>query len=173
MRGGKHPLSNLHNCPEGCVIKDGQYDFNSSEQHYQFGRLYFHGKVDESYHVLEVDMGFQAMKIAEVALLNEEKSDWLTQAVVDMRNSNVLKYESCPHAHEYLLSTDAPIVEATSNVFWGSGLPPDLTRSTLCDFWPGQNNLGSILMDLRESLLETGKCKASSPLVHVSKSAHQ
>ncbi len=35
--GGKHLLSNLYNCPEGCEIKDGHYNYGSSEQHYQFG----------------------------------------------------------------------------------------------------------------------------------------
>ncbi len=34
VHGGKNPLSNLHNCEEGCLIKDGQYDFSSSEQYY-------------------------------------------------------------------------------------------------------------------------------------------
>ena len=36
FRGGRNQLSNLHNCPEGCVFQDGQHEFHSSEQHYQF-----------------------------------------------------------------------------------------------------------------------------------------
>ncbi len=71
--GGKNPLSNLHNCEEGCLIKDGQHDFSLSEQHYQFNRLWFHGKIDASHRVLEVDSGFQAMKIAESALQKEDE----------------------------------------------------------------------------------------------------
>ncbi len=73
--GGKHPLSNLHNCPDGCEIKDGQYDYGSSEQHYQFGRLCSHSKDDVAFCVLEADSGFQAMKIAEQALPKDEESD--------------------------------------------------------------------------------------------------
>ena len=41
FRGGANPLSNLHLCPEGCEILDGQHDFLSIEQHYQFKRLCF------------------------------------------------------------------------------------------------------------------------------------
>ncbi len=55
VHGGKHLLSNLHNCPEGCEIKDGHYDYSSSEQHYQFGQLHSHSKDDVAFHVLEAD----------------------------------------------------------------------------------------------------------------------
>ncbi len=39
VHGGKNLLSNLHNCEDSCLIKDGQHDFSSSEQHYQFNHL--------------------------------------------------------------------------------------------------------------------------------------
>ncbi len=73
VHGGKNPLSNLHNCKENYLIKDGQYNFLSLEQHYQFNRLSFHGKIDASYQVLEVDSGFQAMKIAESVLPKDKE----------------------------------------------------------------------------------------------------
>ena len=31
FRGSANPLFNLHSCPEGCVIPDGQHDFPSAE----------------------------------------------------------------------------------------------------------------------------------------------
>ncbi len=114
MHGGKNPLSNLHNCEEGCCIQDGQHDFSSSEQHYQFGQLHFHGKIDDSYRVLEVDTGFQAMKIAEAALSKDERLDWKEVTVREMENSNTLKFEACPHACAVLLEMKSHIVEATS-----------------------------------------------------------
>ncbi len=57
--GGKNTLSNLHNCEDGCLIQDGQHDFSSSEQHYQFNHLRFHSKIVDSYQILEVDSSFQ------------------------------------------------------------------------------------------------------------------
>ena len=68
IRGGRHPLSNLHACPEGCLLPDGQYDFPTAEHHYQFKWLHFHNKLDESYRVLEAETGFQVMKIAHQVL---------------------------------------------------------------------------------------------------------
>ncbi len=89
VRGGKNPLSNLHNCEDGCLIQDGQYDFSLSEQHYQFNCLRSHGKIDDSYQILEVDSGFQAMKIAETTLpKDEEKPEWKLVALREMETSN-------------------------------------------------------------------------------------
>ena len=36
FRGASNQLSNLHCCPEGCTLPDGQFDFALSEHHYQF-----------------------------------------------------------------------------------------------------------------------------------------
>ena len=44
FRGGKCQLSNLHTCPEGCVIEDKGTTFPSSEHHYQFKKLKHHDK---------------------------------------------------------------------------------------------------------------------------------
>ncbi len=70
------------------------------------------------------------------------------------------------------------LVEATTNSFWGFDLPPDQTRHTLSDYWPGKNNMGKILVQLREDLQTDDhtdnhlneKRKASSPLVNTNKS---
>ena len=70
--GGKNPLSNLHECPEGCITPDGNHDFSSSEQHYQFKRLRHHGLINESYWVLEADSGFDAMKLEHHVLPEDD-----------------------------------------------------------------------------------------------------
>ena len=56
-----------------------------------------------------------------------------------METSNTLKFDSCPHAKTALENANTYIVEVTSNVFWGLGLPSDLIRLTLTDYWPGEN----------------------------------
>ncbi len=85
FRGEMNPLSNLHICAEGCQIPDGSYDFPSSEHHYQFKRLHAHGLVDESYWVLEADTGYDAMKIAQCTLPEEDvKPEWRDHAVEEM-----------------------------------------------------------------------------------------
>ncbi len=115
-----------------------------------------------------MDSSFQAIKITEQALPKEEESDdWKQNAVEEMKLSNRLKFENCPHAHEYLLWTTGYIVEVTTNPIWGSGLMPDMTRMMLKDYWPGKNNLGQILMELQGVCSE--KHKATSPLDRTSK----
>ncbi len=37
-------------------------------------------------------------------------------------------------------------------MFWGSGLNPELTCTTLPDYWPGKNNLGVILSCICDEL---------------------
>ncbi len=183
FRGSANPLSNLHSCPEGCVIPDGQHDFPSAEQYYQFKRLCFHSLFDKSYRVLEANNGFEAMKLAHEALPDDKvKAEWKEIMVEEMLETNRLKYTLCDHACKALLSSKVVLAEATSNLFWGTGLPPELTRHTLSDYWPGENHMGKVLAHLCEDLIKTGegisekdvdtqKHKASSPLLSTHKSA--
>ncbi len=174
FRGGKNPLSNLHNCPEGCGFNDGQHEFHSSEQHYQFQWLRHYGKVEESYTVLESESGVEAMCLAhEILLEMETHSDWWEQAMSVMTDLNRKKYQACEHAHEVLLDSNVVLVKATSNVFWGSGLNPERTLTTLSDYWPGKNHMGKLLVCLHDKFMQIEddsdqmdgcKRKASSPL---------
>ncbi len=63
------------------------------------------------------------------------------------------------------------IAEATGNQFWGTGLHLDATCECLSEFWPGENVMGNILMQLHATFCEeqhlaegANKCKAASPL---------
>ncbi len=110
------------------------------------------------------------MKIAESALSkDEEKPEWKMVALREMETSNSLKFDNYCHAKEVLMEMKRHIVEATSNIYWGSGLPPDLIKSMLSDYWPGENQFGKVLMKLRDCYkesVEESKCKASSPLAN-------
>lgn len=63
FHGGKFPLSNLHKCPEGCVIKEGEPGcekvFLMSKHHYRFHKLKEHGKTEEAFDLLEEENSFQ------------------------------------------------------------------------------------------------------------------
>ena len=48
--------------------------------------------------------------------------------------------------------SDKILVEGTRHNFWGSGLSFRETISTLPNQWPGSNELGKALMELRQSL---------------------
>ena len=50
------------------------------------------------------------------------------------------------------MNTKVVLAKAMTNVFWGTGFPPEQTKHTLSDYWPGCNNMGKILVRLREDL---------------------
>ncbi len=87
-----------------------------------------------------------------------------------MLESCQLKFTACSHVRDKLLNSRLTIVEATGDPFWGSGLNIQQTLDCLPEFWPGENNLGKILMQLCLDLQDTDtseeykKRKATSPL---------
>ncbi len=70
--GGKCQLSNLHTCPEGCVIEDKVTSFPSSEHHYQFKKLKHHDKGAEAYEMLMQEDTFKAIKLAKEVVPDDE-----------------------------------------------------------------------------------------------------
>lgn len=91
--------------------------------------------IDESYRVLEADDGYEAMKIAHQVLLEEKvQPSWVNIAVDEMLCTNLLKFDHCAHVKQALMELKVVLVEATTNPFWGSGLPPELMKHTLSDY---------------------------------------
>ena len=74
--------------------------------------------------------------------------DWKHVACNEMLATTRLKYDFCPHAHEYLLKSKITIAEATGDPFQGTGLGMQQTLDCLPDFWLGTNHMGQILMNV-------------------------
>ena len=67
-----------------------------------------------------------------------------------MRSTLDFKYHASPEFREHLDSTQGKtLVEATNNIYWASGLPPAKTLRVPASRWPGRNQLGVLLMELR------------------------
>ncbi len=91
-----------------------------------------------------------------------------------MTIANRMKYEACSHAREVLLNSKVNLAEVTGDPVWGTGLNVSKMLECLPEFWPGQNLMGHILMELQvEFQLELResekKCKAESPMGQQSK----
>ena len=69
-----------------------------------------------------------------------------------MLHSNRLKYASCSHVKEKLLVSRFHLAEATGDPFWGTGLNIASTRECLSNYWPGQNVMGTLLMEIRSEI---------------------
>ncbi len=84
-----------------------------------------------------------------------------------------MKFQAYSHAREKLLCSRITIAEATADHFWGTGLTMEQTSQCLPEFWPGQNQMGKVLIDLRlrfqqdidRDSADTIKCKVESPLM--------
>ena len=174
FRGSKYELSNLHKCPDGCVITEGNKVFLTSEHRYQFSKLKAHDKVEEAFELLEEPDPFKVMQKARTLVPdNETSAEWKASAVSEMTELNLMKFNACSHAREKLLTSKITIAEVTANKFWGTGLTMEQTTQCLLEYWPGQNQMGKILVDLRQKFqqelerdsADTAKHKAESPLM--------
>ena len=128
-------------------MKKGEVEFNTSEHLYQTEHLHFHGKEREAAELQEISSGFKAMEYAHAVLPEEDLSEsWHQCRVKVMMAANRIKLKQCEHVRAELVESTGRLVEATSNLWWGSGMPPELTRTTL----PGKNKLGEVLSKLRD-----------------------
>ncbi len=135
-----------------------------------------HDKIEAAFDLLEEPDPFKVMQKSKEILPDDAVSDeWKQTVCGKMKEAVSLKFQVCEYVKHVLLGSSLMIVEATGDKFWGSGLALDQTRQYLPEYWPGENQMGKILMDLhqryadeRDSLDKMlgaeGKHKATSPL---------
>ena len=72
-----------------------------------------------------------------------------------MKDLLEIKATQCLPLHDCLVEhKDHILAEATPSKFWASGLSPFVTENCSPDFWPGQNMLGVLLMEITETILQ-------------------
>ena len=136
------------------VVDDVLYP--SAEHYYQYTKAMFLGFPEDANRVLAAKSPYDAMVIGN-ELLNDINDalagEWNASKTEVMQRTLELKYDSSSDFRDYLHATnDKLLVEATSHPFWASGLNPQKTRSRHPDDYPGQNQLGTMLMELRDKL---------------------
>ncbi|THV45006.1 hypothetical protein BGAL_0544g00070 [Botrytis galanthina] len=95
----------------------------------------------------------KAKELGNSIRLNAEK--WTDKvAIAVMKAGHAYKFTNNPDLKAKFLGTAfRPIVEVSDDVLWGTGLSIKSTKQTPVVNWPGVNQLGSILMQLRSILL--------------------
>ena len=84
---------------------------------------------------------------------SKDFADWNRKKVSIMRSILKAKAGTSATFSEYLIKTGGKyLVEATKGTFYGAGLTPHLCRTTNPTFYPGENFLGKLLMELRATL---------------------
>ena len=78
---------------------------------------------------------------------------WQEEKVEIMRKLLWAKVVATSTMSPYLLDTgNRPLIEATPNLFWGAGLPMGEVADCPLENLPGENQLGKLWMDIRETL---------------------
>ena len=78
---------------------------------------------------------------------------WMTKAREVLKHANIAKYSQNEGARKLLLETgNATLAESSPSKYWGTGLRLSDKNCTI-PTWSGENQMGKILMEVRNSLL--------------------
>lgn len=145
FQGDKDPLSNMYPCK---IHYEGK-TWHSSEQIYLYKKAKHHDAHDIADRIEQSRNGYQAKKISKNI---QTKYSWYDVRVEAMEQILEMKYRQCDRFKEALrASGNKLLVEANKyDKFWGSGLDKNLVFLTDPKQFPGQNQLGQLLMNLRQ-----------------------
>ena len=151
IKSPKFPLCNYY----PCRIKMHNMEFPSSEHAYHWRFLMYIDKPELAQEVLDAETAAEAKAVAS-RVPRYLRRDWHTIKMSVMKEILHIKADLCPTFKQTLLdSTNCRLVEAVQgDVFWSSGLPPQLAATTKPEFFPGRNELGSILESVRLDLMK-------------------
>ena len=132
-----------------CEIEYNEKLFNSVEQAYQYTQANTLGCTDVAGKIMDAPNGREAMNSAKEL---PPSNTWDIVKLDVMKELVQIKMDSCQAFRDALLESGNKILaEATRDSFYGSGLTPDLTRCTSPSNYPGQNELGKLMMELRSA----------------------
>ena len=153
FRADSNPLSNYYKCT---LIYEDKH-FMSSEHLYQYAFCMHCDRPDMAQQVFEAPTPKRAKEISThlKSLVNKEcLANWGTIKLSVMKFVLGLKWNSCAKFRQTLLSTNGQtIAEATQDAFWGVAAAPNLAQFTKPNKFLGRNQLGQLLMTLRDAIL--------------------
>ena len=151
FKGYQHVLSNHYPCQ--LVIYDKHF---KSLEHAYFWRMSTEfGKHDLATEIQNSPHAGVAKKLSKRIADDEERLKWEQDNIAIMRELLEVKAEQCLPFHDCLIEhKDSVLAEATPSKYWATGVSPFVTQNCSPDFWPGQNMLGVLLMELTEALLQ-------------------
>ena len=159
VRGYKDPLSNFY--PSNITHEGIQ--FKSSEHLYQYQKAIYHQDDRVAEQVLRAETALEAMRQGEAIQKSESWREWCIEV---MRTTLCIKAQQVDAFRNALADSGSSLLaEATRDRFWGSGLTPLECRRTRCQHWPGNNNFGHLLMEIRQNVLDDGNCRISKAIV--------
>jgi len=124
----------------------------TSEHAYQWRACTEHLREDLAEKVVKAKYPAEAKRIAYE--VKQKGSTWDDIKYGVMKEVLIAKLASSKEFRdELLLSDNKVLVEGLSDPFWGCGLPYNIAITTNPDQYPGKNNLGKLLMELRADMM--------------------
>ena len=151
--GYLHPLSNHFMTP---ITAFGETVPFKSVEHAFFWRMTCDlGMHDLAARIRDADHAGIVKRLSK-EVEESVRFEWESEHEGIMRELLVEKAKSCtPFRNCLLMNQDKVLAECTQNMRWGTGLSKWVTENTKGNFWPGDNLLGKMLMDIAEEQLLT------------------
>lgn len=142
IQGHTNILSNFHDSP---IVEDG-IPYPSVEHAYQCKRAREQKREDLCEEILNATHAGKAKGIAKALAPGDEiyNLDIMEGLLRNKINSHFAARESLRESGQGIIAHTIP------DLFWGTGLSPEISVRVDPQFWPGKNKLGEILMKLRE-----------------------
>ena len=146
----KHAVfSNLHPMP---IAVDGQ-SFVCNEQYFQYTKAVHFGDMDIADLIRKENNPYEMINLAK-KIKNYKHPVWVNRAEKVLSKANQAKYSQNKSARETLIATGQKTLgEASSNMFYGTGVNLLAKDPTDCSKWKGKNIMGQILTEIRSSLI--------------------
>ena len=153
FRGYRMTLSNMWPCN---ISYDGKH-FKTLEHAYQWKKAKSLGYDNVANAIHHARHGGAAKGIADEWIPYMEAEEWSrsTDAKQVMEDLLSIKARNNTFFYELHSTGKSVIVEATTDLYWASGIPdPNVAAVTNSQFWQGENMLGTLLMKLRDATRE-------------------
>ena len=145
FKGHTHPLSNMY----PCELYIGRYRLHSSEQLYMMFKASYFGDRPAVNRIFATKNGYEAKKEGQ-KINGYDDGRWKVIRNNFMYLAVKLKFDRNPDLKEYLLNTGNKVIaEATWDRYWGTGIDIKHKDAYKTELWPGENQLGKLLMGLR------------------------
>lgn len=144
-------LSNFYNS-KGSIFRYENLMFTSAEQAFQYSKAKYFKDATRMEKIYGCSLPIEA-KMESHQIKNFNPSEWSKVRVDIMKEILTLKFQNSNLKEQLLDTGKLKLVEAnTGDYFWGFGGSDTDKNATIESSWKGQNMLGQLLMELRETL---------------------
>lgn len=143
------PFSNFHPSP----FKWRGIPFNCNEQYYMYRKAIHFNDVDTARRIM-AETEPRAQKHLGRQVDNYKDEEWKKVCRVIMKTGLMCKFDQNAELKQKLKDSKGVLVEASPwDGYWGIACSATDPRAATCSTWPGQNHLGYLLTEVRDTFL--------------------